>query len=67
MALGGLLEEFPFVDSPCVAIPSGSGTRALTIRGPGVEETFDVTLGGADGALRGALPGAARDGERAGG
>ncbi len=67
VALGGLLEEFPFVDSPCVAIPSGSGTRALTIRGPGVEETFDVTLGGADGALRGALPGAARDGERAGG
>lgn len=67
VAFGGLLEDYPFVDSPCVAIPSGSGTRALTIRGPSVEETFDVTLGSADGALRGALPSAARDGERAGG
>ncbi|MCB9604145.1 MAG: hypothetical protein H6720_27800 [Sandaracinus sp.] len=67
IAIGGAIEAFPFVDAPCVAIPEGSGTRQITIAGPGVEQTFEITLRTADGAFRGALPSAGRDGERAGG
>ncbi|MEZ4253932.1 MAG: hypothetical protein R3B99_37475, partial [Polyangiales bacterium] len=67
IAIGGAIEAFPFVDAPCVAIPEGSGTRQITITGPGVEQTFEITLHAADGAFRGALPSAGRDGERAGG
>ena len=66
--LGRVLDTFPFVDAPCVAIPDGSGTREITISGPdGLSASFDVTLRASTGELRSAVPSAGRDGQRAGG
>lgn len=66
--LGGEIDAFPFQDMPCVAIPEGTGTRRLTVSGPGgVERSFDVPLVAAGAPLRAYEPSASAAGERAGG
>lgn len=64
----GDIDAFPFHDMPCVAIPEGTGSRQITITGPGgIERSFDIPLVDTSAALRAYEPSASAPGERAGG